>query len=427
MMLTNTYAPHVGGVARSVEGFAGEFRKLGHRVVIAAPIFDGAPKEERDVIRFPAMQRFNGSDFSVPLPVPGKLSSALRKFPPAVVHSHHPFLLGDTALRVAAGRKIPIVFTHHTLYEKFTHYVPGDSAKMKRFIVELVTGYCNLCDGVIAPSRSVAELLRLRGVKTRIATIPTGVDLEAFGKGDGRTTRCRLSIPPDAFVIGHVGRLAQEKNLRLLSRAVARFLLSCENLYFLVIGDGPCRKEIQEIFSALGLTNRLRMTGVVDPRALPDMYHTMDVFAFSSRSETQGMVLTEAMAAGVPVIALDACGVREVVRDRINGRLIPTEDLDAFVRALSWIAALGHEEKERLQEEARKTAREFSMSRTALLTLALYESLMGAERGDKETEAGRLSLARRRIAREWAILRNVAHAVGDAALSLPGATEVSKG
>jgi glycosyltransferase involved in cell wall biosynthesis len=194
LMLTNTYAPHVGGVARSVEGFAGEFRKLGHRVVIAAPIFDGAPKEERDVIRFPAMQRFNGSDFSVPLPVPGKLSSALRKFPPAVVHSHHPFLLGDTALRVAAGRKIPIVFTHHTLYEKFTHYVPGDSAKMKRFIVELVTGYCNLCDGVIAPSRSVAELLRLRGVKTRIATIPTGVDLEAFGKGDGRPTRCQMPL-----------------------------------------------------------------------------------------------------------------------------------------------------------------------------------------------------------------------------------------
>lgn len=426
-MLTNTYAPHVGGVARSVEGFAGEFRKLGYRVVIAAPIFAGAPKEERDVIRFPALQRFNGSDFSVPLPVPGKLSSALRKFPPAVVHSHHPFLLGDTALRVAARRKIPIVFTHHTLYEKYTHYVPGDSPKMKRFIVELVTGYCNLCDGVIAPSRSVAELLRLRGVTTRIAVIPTGVDVNAFGKADGPATRRRLSIPQDAFVVGHVGRLAQEKNLRFLCEAVARFLLFHDHGHFLVAGDGPSRGDIQEIFSAFELTNRLHLTGVINPRELPEIYHVMDVFAFSSRSETQGMVLTEAMAAGVPVIALDACGVREVVRDRINGRLIPTEDLDAFVRTLSWIAALGHEEKERLQEEARKTAREFSMSRTALMTLALYESLMGAEQGDKEAEAGRLSLARRRIAREWAILRNVAHAVGDAVLSLPGATEVSKG
>jgi glycosyltransferase involved in cell wall biosynthesis len=321
---------------------------------------------------------------------------------------------------VAARRKIPIVFTHHTLYEKYTHYVPGDSPKMKRFIVELVTGYCNLCDGVIAPSRSVAELLRLRGVTTRIAVIPTGVDVNAFGKADGPATRRRLSIPQDAFVVGHVGRLAQEKNLRFLCEAVARFLLFYDHGHFLVAGDGPSGRDIQEIFSAFELTNRLHLTGVINPRDLPEIYHAMDVFAFSSRSETQGMVLAEAMAAGVPVVALDASGVREMIRDRVNGRLLPAEDLDAFVGALSWIAALGYEEKKRLQEEARKTAHELSLSRTALKTLAFYESLMGALRSDKQAQAGRLKLARRRIAREWAILRNVAHAVGDAVLSTPG-------
>ncbi|MBI4525680.1 MAG: glycosyltransferase [Deltaproteobacteria bacterium] len=423
LMLTNTYSPHVGGVARSVDGFASELRKLDHRVLIAAPVFQGSPKLETDVIRFPAVQRFNGSDFSLPLPTPGKLARALRKFRPDVVHSHHPFLLGDTALRVAATRKIPIVFTHHTIYDKYTHYVPGDSPKMKRFIIELVTGYCNLCAAVIAPSQSVAQLLRLRGVTTRMAVIPTGVDFDAFAKGDGQATRRRLRIPQDAFVVGHVGRLAQEKNLHFLSQAVASFLLSQENVHFLVVGDGPSRKEIQEIFSAFGLRNRLRMIGVVDPRTLPAIYHAFDVFAFSSHSETQGMVLTEAMAAGVPVVALDASGVREVVRDRINGRLLPTENSREFVGALSWIAALEGEEKERLREEARKTAHELSMSRTALMTLMLYKSLVRSELSDKEAGAGPLRLARRRIAREREILRNVARAVGDAVLSLPGKME----
>jgi glycosyltransferase involved in cell wall biosynthesis len=423
LMLTNTYAPHVGGVARSVEGFAGEFRKLGHRVVIAAPIFAGAPKEETDVVRFPAVQRFNGSDFSIPLPVPGKLIAALRAFPPAVVHSHHPFLLGDTALRVAATRKIPIVFTHHTLYEKYTHYVPGDSPKMKRFIVELVTGYCNLCDGVIAPSRSVAELLLRRGVKSRIAAIPTGVDVEAFGKGDGRAIRRRLSIPPDAFVVGYVGRLAREKNLRFLAHAVARFLPACENRYFLVAGDGPSGEEIRQIFSALGLIHRLRMTGVLDPRALPDLYHAIDAFAFGSRSETQGMVLTEAMAAGVPVVALDACGIREVVRDRINGRLLPAEDPDQFREGLSWIAALEGEDRRRLRDEAKKTALEFSMARSVAMTLRFYEALISSGSSAKQSGSGGPGVARRRIASEWHILRNMAHAAGGAVLSPPGRIE----
>ena len=385
LMLTNTYTPHVGGVARSVQGFASAFRKLGHKVVIIAPTFERAPKDETDVIRFPAMQRFNGSDFSVPLPVPGKLTAALRKFPTDVIHSHHPFLLGDTALRIAATRKIPIVFTHHTLYEKYTHYVPGDSPKMKRFIVELATGYCNLCDAVIAPSQSLAEMLRLRGVKTRIATIPTGVDFEGFANGHGQAARFRLSIPQDAFVIGHVGRLAREKNLHFLSHAVARFLLRQKNGYFLVVGEGPLQKEIQEIFRSLALTNRLRMTGVMSPQALPEVYHAMDVFAFASRSETQGMVLTEALASGVPVVALDACGVREVVRDRVNGRLLATEEVDEFVRALSWIVGLRHNEKRRLQEGARNTALEFSMARTAPMTLALYESVIRRGRSFKHS------------------------------------------
>ena len=165
LFFSNTGPPFVGGVERSLRSFAEEFRRLGHRVIMVIPEFKNAEKKEDDIIRVPAIQKFNGSDFSVPLPIPVALAKHLDDFVPHVIHSHHPFLLGDTALRIAAKHKIPVFFTHHTFYEQYTHYVPGDSPVFKRFIVALSTGYANLCDCVIAPSVSVKEEIQRRGVE----------------------------------------------------------------------------------------------------------------------------------------------------------------------------------------------------------------------------------------------------------------------
>jgi len=143
LMVTNTFTPHVGGVARSVQSYCDAFRQLGHKVLVIAPHFEGAPEHEPDVLRFPAIEHFHGSDFSVPLPAPVGLQSRLDDFAPDIVHSHHPFLLGDTALRAAAKRQLPMVFTHHTMYERYTHYLPIDSERVRRFAIELAVGYCN--------------------------------------------------------------------------------------------------------------------------------------------------------------------------------------------------------------------------------------------------------------------------------------------
>ncbi|MDP2105797.1 MAG: glycosyltransferase, partial [Desulfobulbaceae bacterium] len=134
LMMTNTFTPHVGGVARSIESFTAAYRSKGHQVMVVAPTFENMPADENNVIRIPAIQRFNGSDFSVILPTPGFLSDAIINFQPDIVHVHHPFLIGDTALRIAKQHELPLVFTHHTMYEQYTHYVPGNSTAMKKFI-----------------------------------------------------------------------------------------------------------------------------------------------------------------------------------------------------------------------------------------------------------------------------------------------------
>ena len=412
--MTNTFTPHVGGVARSVGSFAHELRELGHRVLVVAPELEGMPEDEKDVLRIPAIQNFNGSDFSVRLPIPGLIDDAIREFSPFIVHSHHPFLIGDTALRAASMLQVPIVFTHHTMYEQYTHYVPGDSPVYKRFAIQLVSGYCNLCDQVIAPSETVAQILVKRGVETPIAVVPTGVHLENFTGGDRSATRARLGIPEGAFVVGHLGRLAEEKNLRYLADAVTRFLQGRPSAHFLLVGSGPLGDELADTFSIAGLADRFHPAGVLQGRDLADALAAMDLFAFSSHSETQGLVVAEAMAAGRPVVALDASGIREVVRDGANGRLLPAEALpEAFAAALEEVAA-APPLLAQLSEGALRTADDFSMRRCTERLVELYRQILVREPVAPPLAEDLWEGALQRLKIEWDMFVAKAEAAGNA-------------
>ncbi|MCF6156997.1 MAG: glycosyltransferase family 4 protein [wastewater metagenome] len=376
LMMTNTYKPFVGGVGRSVETFTEEYRKRGHRVVVVAPEFKNMPKGETDVVRVPAVKNFRQTGFSVPLPVPGIIFKRLRDFQPDIVHSHHPYLIGDSAVRVAAWYGVPLIFTFHTFYGQYTHYVLDQSLDLKRFVSTLSIEYANLCDSVFAPSQSVASLLRQHGVKTPIEVVPTGVHVKEFACGERAGLRASVHIPQDVFVVGFVSRIAPEKNIKFLSEAVAYFLKKEENAHFLVVGKGSLEGEIKDFFKREGLAHRLHCLGILQRKDLINAYHSMDVFAFASHTETQGLVVTEAMASGVPVVALDASGVREVVRDYVNGRLLYAENKKEFAAALQWIVRLSSEEREGLRKAARNTAHNFSVDQCTEHALSLYEILM---------------------------------------------------
>lgn len=411
LMMTNTYKPFIGGVERSVETFTGAYRKHGHRVLIVAPQYRDA-SEERDVIRVPAIQNFNQTDFSVQLPIPGILSEQLKEFQPDIVHSHHPYLIGDSAMRVAAKYEVPLIFTFHTLYERYTHYVPGDSPALKRFVIALSTGYANLCDYVFAPSQGIADLLRQRGVETPIEVIPTGISVERFTHGDRAGFRSGLELPRDAFVVGFVSRIAPEKNIEFLSEAVALFLREEKNAYFLIVGKGPLENEIRDFFRQKGLVDRFRFLGILHGKELVNAYHSMDVFVFASQTETQGLVVTEAMASGAPVVAIDATGVREVVRDYVNGRLLPFENKEEFASALQWIIRLSPEERRDLKTAARETASNFSIDRCAEHALAMYGTVIGKGYVNRDAENSTWASVIRMIKAETDLILTKAKSIG---------------
>jgi glycosyltransferase involved in cell wall biosynthesis len=412
LMLTNTYPPVVSGVARSIVAFDREYRRRNHETLIIAPESDDARDDEPNIVRVPAIQHFNGNEFPIPVPAPGLVAATVDEFRPDIIHAHHPFFMGHTAVRLAKSREVPLVFTHHTMYDQYAHYTAVESPATSRFIGALTAGYANMCDAVIAPSRDVATMLRRRGVDCRIEIIPTGVDVVRFSRGDGGGFRARHGIPDDAFVIGYVGRLAPEKNLDFLTSSVARFMAVERRAHFLVVGSGPCDREIRKQMADSQLSSRLHPIGLCQGQDLIDAFHAMDVFAFASQTETQGMVLTEAMAAGKPVVALSGPGVRDVVRDRANGRLISLPHRQLFAQALAWVAVRTSRERFMLSAAARRTAERFSMRRQTRRALDLYESLLNARL--QEDEPTIWSRVQHRLEAELTLWSNVARAANRA-------------
>ncbi|MDP2122660.1 MAG: glycosyltransferase, partial [Hoeflea sp.] len=417
LMFTNTYTPHVGGVARSVSELAAGLRLAGDEVLVVAPEFDNMPENEEGVLRMPAVQNFAGSDFSVPLPLSRNLATEVEAFAPDIIHSHHPFLLGDAALRAASTLDVPVIFTHHTRYELYGHYVAQDSDLLKRLALSLSLGYCDLCDGVIAPSQSIAEFLKDHDVRTTITVVPTGVDVACFAGGVGARARAALSIPAEVVLAGHVGRLAPEKNLDFLGSALLMFLRDNIHAHVLIVGDGSSRPAMEQVLRREELGDRIHFAGVLKGEALADAYAAMDIFAFSSFSETQGLVLVEAMTAGCPVVALDAPGVREVVEDRINGRLLPGDaDATGFAAALGALAGAPDEERQAMRRAARRTAAAFAADVTVARTRAYYQRIIGKRQRRSGDAGGLWARVRRLLAREMDIAGNFAHAAADAIL-----------
>lgn len=414
LFMTNTYLPIVGGLERSVECFSAMLRQKGHKTLIIAPEFENQPETEEHVFRVPAIQNFNGTDFSVQLPAPRELNKKLERFKPDIIHSQHPFLIGDTAVRLARAYNIPMVFTYHTRYEMNTHYLPGDSEILKKFVRKLAIGYCHLANRVIAPSESIAKLINDRGFTRQVDIVPTGIEVDKFRKGDGETFRRSADIPDKAFLTGYLGRIAEEKNLGFLCEAMVRVMEQNANVHFLLVGGGPYLEDLKKLFRKKNLSERLHAPGVCKGEKLVGAYKAMDLFVFASKSETQGLVLAEAMAAGTPVIGVDAPGTRDIVREGYNGRLV-SEDIGKFADAAERFLSPANGEKETMIDNAKRTAEEFALEECFDKLLKVYENVFSEHKKNAASQDGKLwERSKREIKAELSLVKNMLEATGSA-------------
>lgn len=378
LMLSDVYFPRVNGVSTSIQTFRRELQELGHEIWLVAPEYGQPTADERGIARVRSSRvLFDPEDRMMhPRVLAGRLA-ILQTWNFDLVHVQTPFVAHYAGLRLARRMGVPCIETYHTFFEEYLfHYLPILPKSAWRAVArQLSRRQCNQLDGLVVPSKAMFDVLVQYGVRTRMRIIPTGIPGDALPEGDGAAFRARHGIRSDQPVLVFVGRVAFEKNIEFLLRVTHELQRTTHaHLVLIVAGEGPAKNRLRRLGSALGLEANLRFVDYLARGAdLSSCYQAGDVFVFASRTETQGLVLLEAMSLGVPVVSTAVMGTRDILAAE-RGALIAEEDIPRFaaqVRRLLDDAEL----RRRLGEEGRAYAGQWTARGPAQALLAFYREL----------------------------------------------------
>jgi 1,2-diacylglycerol 3-alpha-glucosyltransferase len=372
---TNYYHPVVNGVVRSVASFREILTKQGHIVFVFAQADNEYKDEEPFIFRYPSLSLPMQVDIPTVIPVSPFVDQLLPSLKLDIIHTHHPILLGQTAASKAADLNIPLVFTFHTQYWEYTHYVPLLQEAIQEFLKNAIHNWLKVfmrkCQHIVIPSESIKEILiRDYGLADGYTVIPTGADLKPFLRADGKTLRQSQGWQDDKVIIS-IGRLAPEKNWETLLRAATQVYAQLPKIRLVLIGDGPDKQNLEALAAELGIAERVTFTGQLPFEDIPTYLKAADLFSFASVTETQGLVTIEAMAAGLPVVAVDGSGTHDIVDNGKEGFLVEN-DPNALASAISELLCNPQQMKQ-FSGKALKKARTFDANRLGKQMVKVYE------------------------------------------------------
>ncbi|MBV8644144.1 MAG: glycosyltransferase [Candidatus Eremiobacteraeota bacterium] len=329
---TECYKPIVNGIVASIDALRDGLHARGVEVTTIAPHFPRFVDVERGVVRIPSLPLPTQTAYRLCVPYLNADDRA-RVRGIDLVHAHSPFVTGWMGASYARRHRIPLVFTYHTRLDAYAHYAPFDRATTERAMVELTRRYANAADTVVVPTPAMEIRLRELGVRAPIAVVPSAIDVERFAAGRrSELVRARLGADDEGPLALVVARLGVEKNVELAIDTLVAFA----ELRLAVVGDGPHRAALEERARRRGVAERVRFTGALPRERLPDVYASADAFVFPSTTDTQGLVLAEALAAGLPVVAAESEASRDVLAGA--GRVVapePAAVADAIRAALA--------------------------------------------------------------------------------------------
>ncbi|MBS1716584.1 MAG: glycosyltransferase [Armatimonadetes bacterium] len=376
-MISDSSLPILNGVSVSVDALVSELRAAGHSVHLFTARYPGFSDPDPNCHRFRALEFPWAKGYPVAYPPYYRMLGVFREEEYDLIHTHTPWVLGFVGLRWAESHDLPIVSTYHTLYDRYAHHIPLLPRRYLRFRIAKHTNfYYNRVNEVITPSEAAARWLRRHSVDTPINVIPTGVP------GGGRYTRAEarqaVGLRPETRVMLYVGRLAAEKNLQTLFKMAARVFAEMPNAELWLVGDGAFRAEATRQVRALGIGDRVKFVGFVERAEVDQYYAASDLFVFSSVTETQGLVVTEAMTYGLPAVVVSGGGASQTVVEGLNGVIVPDDDA---VFAGQVLQVLRDEELyQQLSLGAAESSRQYTTSAMADRVLEVYERVLGNKR-----------------------------------------------
>ncbi|RDZ28220.1 glycosyltransferase [Lysobacter silvisoli] len=387
LMLSDVYFPRVNGVSTSIRTFAQVLARMGHRVTLVAPDYGPDSGQEQhdghgefEVIRLPArVIFFDPEDRLIRASALRRAQEELAQRRWDVIHIHTPFRAHSLGVRLARRGGWPTVETYHTYFEEYVgHYLPWAPAPLLRaFARRASRSLCHGVDHLIVPTAQMVQVLDGYGITTPSTVLPTGIELSEFARGDGARFRAEHGIAPERPTLVTVSRLAVEKNIAFLLRVAQRLVGEFPDLLFLIAGEGPDATRLKRLSAELGLQEHVRFFGNLDRRTtLLDAYRAGDVFVFASPTETQGLVLIEAMALGVPIVSTAVMGTATVLRDA-RSAVISEEDEAAFAGHVARVLR-SPETRAALSAAGPSDARVWSADGLMEQVVALYQRLAHA-------------------------------------------------
>ncbi len=384
-MFTNNYYPFVGGVPVSVERLAEGLRKLGHTVYVFAPQYP--EKDSRDgqfVIRCPALHYYTKSGFAVPIAniYDPEIEKKFKNLRINVVHAHHPYWMGTKALKLSKKYNIPLTYTYHTRLEKYAHNIPLFGKLFENKIPHyIIKNFAQKCDAVFAPTATAKEYLRNIGVSRHIEIMPSGVDFKYYenvSDADLRHLALKYGIS-DEVVLFSASRLSKEKNIDFLLGGIKLIKSrSPRKLKCLIAGDGPEKERLEKYIKSERLNDAVLLIGSLDAAEMAKHYIFADVFVFASLSETQGMVLLEAMAGRCPVVAVRSSGIEDAVVDGKNGYKT-AENIEEWAEKVMKLI-LDDSLRKKMAQNASAFAKKFSLEEIARQAEQTYKFIMAKKR-----------------------------------------------
>ncbi|MDH5446551.1 MAG: glycosyltransferase [Gammaproteobacteria bacterium] len=337
LMITDVYFPRINGVSTSIKTYRAALREMGHKVTIIAPDYGKTTDDEAGIIRIPSRGLLvDKEDRMMKSRHIFRLVKQLKDMDIDIIHIQTPFVAHYAGLKLARILDVPKVESYHTFFEEYLyHYVPFlPKALMKSVARRFSKSQCNSVDAIVVPSTAMLEALRGYGVEATAEIIPTGLDLRRFKGGDGAAFRKKYGIEKDRPVLLNVGRVAHEKNIDFLIHVLHEVVQTIPDILLVIVGEGPAEKHLHALVKELGLQANVRFIGYLDrDTELKDCYCAGDMFVFASRTETQGLVLLEAMALGVPVISTAVMGTRDIIEPE-RGAIHAREDIFDFSKKI---------------------------------------------------------------------------------------------
>jgi len=373
-IFTNAYHPIISGVVNAIALFRRGLLDLGHNVHVFAPAFPGFKDGEENIHRFRSVSLTSKVKFPLALPYSHRLFKLIPELKLDIIHTHHPFILGEVGAHFSKKLKIPLVYTFHTQFEQYAHYIPFNQDLVKMLARLSVINYTQKCDCIITPAPSIRDLLISYGVTRRLELLPNAIDLQSFKKGDPAVVRREYSIPEDAVLLLYVGRMGLEKNLGFMLQSLRKMLEAEQNVRLLIVGEGPEEGALREQARRMGLEDTAIFTGRIEYSKIPAFYAAADFFVMSSVTEVKPLALLEAMASGLPVVAVAASGSSDTVTSGHDG-ILTDLSLDNFTSACLKLIQ-DKEERLKMARNAQAASRKYSIEETSRRLAEVYMELI---------------------------------------------------